>query len=62
MSPTCTHTQTDTDTDGMISLLAPTTTLTWNAERVSLIKLRRSYYFWDRLNCPRSVAPVAVGF
>lgn len=32
MSPTCTHTQTDTRTDGMISLLAPTTTLTWNAE------------------------------
>lgn len=27
-----THTQTDTHTDGMISLLAPTTTLTWNAE------------------------------
>lgn len=27
-----------------------------------LIKSRRSYYFWDRLDCPRSVAPMALGF
>lgn len=27
-----------------------------------LIKSRRSYYFWDRLDCPRSVAAMALGF
>ncbi len=28
----------------------------------SLIKSRRrSYYFWDRLDCPRSVAPMTLG-
>lgn len=65
---THTHTQQQTCTNKLYTLFVSPSTpppphhpAYMECRVSSLIKSRRSYYFWDRLNCPRSVAPMAVG-